>query len=333
MNSLPLTIGYNSDTIGMEPPVSLNPNSLTPYSPVPLSVVDLTNNKVNQIKQSLEWDPAVQEIVSNKAAEKVIVNDVEFKFLVSKIDFYKELETFLANRNSPATRTGYKHSIMEFVKWCNNQDLNPLEVTVHDVDRYQCSLDDNQFSNKTIRTRILGVSSFYTFLSIRYPRVLKVNPFTRRNLPKDRCLNPKDYIKDSDIKALKKEFKRIGRNDIITVLDLLSKYGFRVGSFETLSIDKDGGFSCTSKGSDYVEKFTKKECQQITRFNVLDLTTSTIKTTIKKYVHKLYLVGGVSCDFSVHDIRRYYINKHADGCKDFREFLEFSRTIHKNVWW
>jgi hypothetical protein len=258
-------------------------------------------------------------------------DDYEFKFLVGNINFYEELETFLATRNSPATRTGYKHSILEFVKWCNNQNVNPLEVTVHDVDRYQCSLSDSQFSNKTIRTRMLGTSSFYTFLTIRYPRVFKVSPFTRRNLPKDRCMKPTDYINESDIKALRKEFKRIGRNDMITILDLLAKYGFRVGSFSTLVIDKNGGFSFTSKGSDYKGKFTKKECQQIARFKVLELTTSTIQNIIKKYVNKLYLHGGVSCEFSVHDIRRYYINKHADNCKDFREFLEFSRSIHKNV--
>jgi hypothetical protein len=111
---------------------------------------------------------------------------------------------------------------------------------------------------------------------------LKVNPFNHRNLPKDRCKNPKDYIKESDIKALRKEFKRIGRNDMVTVIDLLSKYGFRVGSFSTLHIDKSGVFLFTSKGSDYKGKFTKKECQQIARFNVLDLTTSAIQNIIKK---------------------------------------------------
>jgi hypothetical protein len=122
----------------MEPPVSLNPNSLTPFSTVPFSVVDLTKNKVNQIKMSLEHDPFIREKVSNKVAEKVIVDDVEFKFLVEGIKFYEELEQFLTTRNSPATRTGYKHSIKEFVSWCNNQAINPLEVKVSDVDRYQC---------------------------------------------------------------------------------------------------------------------------------------------------------------------------------------------------
>jgi hypothetical protein len=206
-----------------------------------------------------------------------------------------------------------------------------LEIKVSDVDRYQCFLTDSRFSNKTIRTRILGVSSFYTFLPYRYPKVLKVNPFTHRNLPRDTCKNPKDYINDNDVKALRKEFRRIGRNDMVCVLDLLSKYGFRVGSFETLHIDKSGLFFFTSKGNDYKGKFTKKEHETIIRFNVQDLTVSTIKTTIKKYVHKLYLNGAVSCDFSVHDIRRYVINKNADSCKDFREFLDFSRRFHKNV--
>jgi hypothetical protein len=331
MQNLP-TIGLNADTIGMDPVPSTH-NSLVPFPAVPSSnpIKDLTDAKVTNIQKGLEYDPVIQNLVSNKLAEKVVLDDVEFKYLVDGIDFYDELENFLAIRNSPATRTGYKHSIKEFVLWCRNQDIKPLEVKVSDVDRYQCLLIDSQYSNKTIRTRILGVSSFYTFLLYRYPKVMKVNPFNHRNLPRDTCKNPKDYITDKDVKALRKEFQRIGRKDMVCVLDLISKYGFRVGSFDTLHINKSGLYSLTSKGSDYIGKFTKKEHEQIIRFNVLDLTTSTVRNIIKKYVHKLYLADKVSCDFSVHDIRRYYINKNVDGCQNARELLAFSRSIHKNI--
>jgi hypothetical protein len=224
-----LTIGFNADSIGMVPSkVPSNPIFPVPFSTVPsnTSIVDMTKNKVNQIKKCLENDPDLKEKVSNKVAEKVIIDDIEFKYNVNGINFYEELEDFIAIQNSPATRNGYKYSIQQFVLWCDNQDINRLEIKVSDIDRYQCFLTDSQFSNKTVRTRILGGSSFYTFLLHRHPKVLKVNPFTHRKLPKDTCKNPKDYINDNDIKALRKEFQRIGRKDMVCVLDLTLKIRF-----------------------------------------------------------------------------------------------------------
>jgi hypothetical protein len=282
------------------------------------------------VKKNMD-NPTVKNMVSNKLVEKKILDEMELKFDVSGVDFFGELENFLSVKTSTATKNGYKYSVQQFVNWCQNQNIPPLEVRVQDVDRYQGFLTDSGFSNKTIRTRILGVSSFYTCLLYRYPKILKVNPFTHRNLPRDVCKNPKDYITDKDVKALRKEFSRIGRNDMVCVVDLLSKYGFRVGSFENLHVDKNGRYSFRSKGRDCTGQFTKTEHQRILKYGVQDLTVSTIRNIIKKYVTKLYKTGGVSCNFSVHDIRRYVINKHADKCGDFREFLEFSRSIHKNI--
>jgi hypothetical protein len=336
MQSFPISPGIHEDAILMVPPkVSPVPPETYLFPPVPCtdgSVIDLTKAKVQAVKNNLD-NPEIKNKVSNKLAEKVVIDELEFSLNVSNIPFNEELENFLSlkGKNSTATKNGYKDSVQRFVKWCQNQDVPPLEVTVHDVDRYQGFLDDSGFSNKSVRTFILGVSSFYTFLLYRYPKVFKVNPFTHRDLPRDKCKNPKDYPTKEDIKALKKEFSRIGRKDLVCVVDILSKYGFRVGSFSTLHIDKNGRYTFFSKGSEYPGQFTKTEHRNIIKYNVLDLTVSTIKTTIKKYVQKLYKVGGVSCDFSVHDIRRHFINEKANKCRDFREFKEFSRTIHKNI--
>jgi hypothetical protein len=315
-------------------PVSVSPDLSSFLPPVPSngSINDLTKAKVKAVKNNLD-NPEIKTKVSNHLAKKIILDELEYSYNVSNIDFFGELENFLAvkNKNSTATKNGYKDSVQRFVKWCRNQDIPPLEVTVHDVDRYQGFLVDSGFANKSVRTFILGVSSFYTFLLYRYPRVFKVNPFTHRDLPRDICKNHKDYPTKEDIRSLKKEFTRIGRNDMVCVVDLLSKYGFRVGSFSTLHIDKNGRYSFLSKGREYPGQFTKTEHRNIIKYGVQDLTVSTIKTNIKKYVQKLYKIGGVSCDFSVHDIRRHFIDEKANKCGNVREFIDFSRTIHKNI--
>jgi hypothetical protein len=292
-------------------------------------IVNKTKSKVGFIRNNLS-NEVIQEKVSNKLSEKIILDDLEFQYNLSGINFYEELEKFLSIQRSTHTKTGYKISIMGFIDYCEKNRIKLLEVGVRDVDGYQSFLM-SKYSNKSIRTKMLGISSFYTFLLYRYPKVFKINPFQKRKLPIDVCKNKKDFVTDNDVLELKRELTRIKRYDLVTIVELLKKYGFRVGIFCNMEIDKNGRWFSDSKGKGYDGKFTKKELDKLIKYDVLSLTRTTIINTIKKYIHKLYLRNVVSCDFSVHDLRRYYIKKKVKSCKNGEEILKFSRTIHKNI--
>jgi hypothetical protein len=54
-----------------------------------------------------------------------------------------------------------------------------------------------------------------------------------------------------DARKLKQELIRIDRKDIVCVIDLICKYGFRVGIFREMKIDTEGNRISESKGRDY----------------------------------------------------------------------------------
>jgi site-specific recombinase XerD len=312
-------------------PVSVPPDlsPVFPVLPAVGSIIGLPWAKVQAVKNNLN-DPGLKTKVSNRLSEKIVLDELQFSYDVSGINFSEELDLFLSTRKSAATKNNYKNAAGRFVKWCANNGVKPLEVRVQDIDRYQGFLTGTGFADKSVRTFILGASSFYTFMFYRHPKVFKVNPFTHRNLPPDRTKKPMDYITIADIRALKKEFARIGRLDMACVVDLLTKYGWRIGAFETMRVGPNGRYTFHSKGSEKHGQFTKAEHRKIIELRVLDIRTCTMKNIVKKYTNKLFKNHEITAAFSPHDIRRYYINKYADDT-GFRKFLDFSRGIHKNI--
>jgi hypothetical protein len=156
-----------------------------------------------------------------------------------------------------------------------------------------------------------------------------VNPFYGRKLPKLNDCYKKDYVTNNDLIELKKEMTRIGRKDIVCVLKLLNKYGWRIGIFENMKIYDNGEWESISKGEIKKGKLLKSEIKEIMETGLSELRICTIKNIIKKYTNKLYRDGKISCDFSVHDIRRKCI---LDDIRlnNGEGFLRASKKFHKS---
>jgi site-specific recombinase XerD len=204
-----------------------------------------------------------------------------------------------------------------------------MKITRREVESYLVSLT-NKYAPNSVRTHILSICSFYHFLVHRYPSVITVNPFSKLKLPKIIPSRRIDMITGNDLKELKKEFKRIGRKDMICAVDLLCTYGFRVGIFENMKIDREGNWNSVSKESSMKEKFLKSEVKMINETGILKLRACTITNTIVKYTKKLFKEGKTGSPFSPHDIRHWYITTKGKGLT-IEEFIKFSRRIHKNV--
>jgi integrase len=108
------------------------------------------------------------------------------------------------------------------------------------------------------------------------------------------------------------------------------KYGFRVGLFENMKIDRDGNWKSISKETEMTGKFTKNEVCQIKETGVLKLKKYTITNIILKYTKKLFKEGKIGSQFSPHDIRHYFITKNGKDLT-MEDFIKFSRKIHKNI--
>jgi site-specific recombinase XerD len=286
-------------------------------------------NGLKIVKEELKQNSDLREKVIKRVVEKKVVEEVELNYDVSNIDLIKEFNDFISVQSSPITKNNYKIWVTEFLEWCFNERINCLKITRKDVESYLVFLN-NKYSSNSVRSKIMGVCSFYRFLLYRYSDVFKVNPFHKLKLPKITQVRRIDFVCENDIKELKNELKRIGRDDVICVIDLICKYGFRVGIFENMTIDCNGHWISVSKGSQMRGKFLKSELKKINDSDMLLLNRSTIITTVRRYTKKLYENKVISCPFSVHDLRHFYITKNGKDLT-IEEFIKFSRGIHKNV--
>jgi hypothetical protein len=297
---------------------------------IPTVMNEVISHKINTVKREILVNPRLQEIVTNRIVEKKIISDFEHDYNVSKIDVYYELGKFLEVQYSSKTRYTYEYQIKKFLNYCGEKEIPVLKITPQDVDSYMNYLN-NGLSPRSVRNNIMSVNSFFKFMIYRYPDCFKLNPFRDRKLPKIVDTRKKDFCTIDDVRKLKQELIRIDRKDIVCVIDLICKYGFRVGIFREIKIDNDGNWISESKGRDYKGKFLRSELKRINDTKMLSLTTSTISNKIQKYTKKLFNEGIISCSFSIHDLRRLYIRINLNECKNGTEILNFSRKIHKNL--
>jgi hypothetical protein len=285
------------------------------------------DNKISFIKNNLD-NKNISNVITNKVVEDIIVENVKINYKLSKISILTELMEFLKIQNSEKTKEVYGYSINEFIKYSRKNKIDILKLKASDVDSYLNYLNSH-YSSRSVRLKITSLSSFLKFIIYRYPENFKINPFYGRKLPRLNDRFRKDYITNNDLNELKNEMKRIGRNDILCVIKLLNKYGWRIGIFENLKIYNDNSWESISKGEVKKGKLLKSEVNEILETRILELRTITIRNIIKKYTTKLFQKGIIGCNFSVHDIRRKCI---LDEIKknNGEEFLKVSKKYHKN---
>jgi site-specific recombinase XerD len=286
--------------------------------------------RIKNIKDEMAVNGELKNKVINKIVEKIIVDDCEHDFNVAQINFFNEAADFLDGQNSAHTKNNYKKSINDYISWCQNNGINCLKIKRTDVERFLIYLIEN-YSSNSVRTKIMGICSLYKFLMHRHNKLFLINPFLSLKLPKIIPTRKIDFVTDNDIKELKKELKRIGRTDIICIVNLICKYGFRVGIFENMKINKlNGQWRSVSKGAFMKGRFTKKELNRIYDTDCLSLNKTNISVIIKRYTEKLFNKKIIGSSFSVHDLRHYFITKYGKNMT-VEEFVKFSKSIHKNI--
>jgi site-specific recombinase XerD len=294
------------------------------------------NDKISgllwQTQEELQYNTTAQETVVKSVVGKKIVDTAEYNFDISCINAMKEVQDFLSLTSlSETTKKNYTKWLNTFIAWCNSKNIDCRKIERMQAENYLYFLVNvKNYSPNSARSMILSVSSFYTFLSYRFPDIIK-NVFYKLNLPTIKPVRKIDFVTDNDLIELRKEFKRVQRNDIVCAIDLMKKYGFRVGIFENMKTDLTGHWTSVSKEKVMNGKFTESEVKKINETGLLTLRKSVIENIIWRYTKKLFEDGKISCSFSVHDIRHWYITKMANETKSITEFVKFSKTLHKDV--
>ena len=289
---------------------------------------DSTNDLYHNISGYLVEHPEQlqQQIVLNKLA-RVAGQDYE----ISLINFEEETDNFISLQTSEQTKSAYKRSVREFQEYCNIHNLQPLKVSVKEVDDYLFSLMKKGLASRSVRLKIASLSSFYEFLHLRFFEVIKINPFLKHKLPKIKDKFQKDFVKKEDFKVLCNELKRIKRPDILCCIELLYNYGWRIGIFKNFVVNDDLTWESMSKGEYKKGKITKSEYNKIKNSGLLNIKSwETISSKIKKFTIRLKNEGKITCSFSVHDLRRARILEDLKN-ENAESFIKVSRKYHKNI--
>jgi integrase len=305
------------------------------------SVYDYINNFGNDLNdkyisgmvylaQELQTNTTVQDNILWSVIHKKIVERTEYNLDINQINIESELQQFLKSpKLSDITRKNYTRWINTYLSWCETKQIDSRKITRMEAENYLFYLDC-KYAPNTTRSMILSVSSFYTFMMIRYSDLFKSNSFYRLQLPTIKQVRRIDIVERKDIDRLIKEFKRIGREDVICALTLMEKYGFREGIFEKMEVDQRGNYHAISKEREYHGKFTSAETKMILRSGVLQLRRTTLTNIVLKYTKKLFEERKIGSPFSCHDLRHYFFTTEAKG-KNMYDFIQLSRKYHKNV--
>jgi integrase len=310
-------------------------NEVSNYSDI------MSRNISGYIWKTEQEEPNNSEL-QNQLLQGVVYKDrvekVHHAYKISTIDISKEIEDFFNRSDKTAvTKRLYKYWLQLFISWCNSKSINPLDITRMEAENYLYYITTieykpgKRYSSSSIHSMIMAVCSFFNELQLRYAGIIPINVFHKLRLPKIRLERRQDKIKENDIRVLKEKFKSIGRNDIVCAIDIFYRYGYRLGIFEQMKLDKDGNWTAVSKGHDMKGKFTKRETERIFQTKLLELHKTTIQNIITKYTKRLYKQGKISCPFSCHDIRHFHITKEINKIPDGKKLIELSRRFHKNL--
>jgi hypothetical protein len=286
---------------------------------------------IEQFENRFDTDPDFRNKVYKHIGVTEGIKKQTRNWKKSKINFEELIDNFLNTFDSIKTRKNYYRSIRLFLSWLQIENIEPLEVTPVDMDRYLLFLKDSgrNYSSNTIRLYTMGIVSLYNYVMRLHNDLFITNPVHGVKLPKLDLKKERDTPTVEDIKTVRDYCESINRDDFVLLMDILPKYGYRIGIFKGMKFTgKNGNFKSISKGKIVSGKFTVKEMNGILKLELTGKDTESLSAIFCKFTKKLFERGKVSCSFSLHDIRRFTITNRLNSCNgNVQEMKRVSEEI------
>jgi site-specific recombinase XerD len=274
---------------------------------------DLEANLINLLTPEqliqLTWFIQQQTIVQRST------NQLSEEMDRGAIDVEAELERFIgqcSRTNSRATHFNYRSSIKRFQEYLARNGKDILHAKTMDAEGYVAYLSGDGLSPNSIRTDIVGIKGFYTYLSKHYDCMKNI--FSGVKLP--RMVNSKLTIipNDKEVRAII-EYIREPNPKLACIVELISRKGFRCGAFEHMTVYRSGRFSTITKGKQFTGHFDEYEMRLIrenfgntTGDNMVftELTSNRIRSLFLHYTGCMRDLGLIREAYSLHDLRHYF---------------------------
>lgn len=275
-----------------------------------------------------ELDPAALE----KLAKHVIYDDLKSnlsrKLKLARIDYAGIRADFLeqTRKKSAHSARAYGKALEVLEAFAEGQGLHVMELRPRDVDLFIQSLPGTP---STIRARITGASSFFTFLMRATDGVIS-NPFTgTKARPKPESRTPV-VPSAEDIEEISARLKPVYRAAVV----LMREHGFRVGALPTLTL-WGARYTGRSKGKPIDGVLNAKSLEALKAASLdkrepfKSLKDDAIRYAFRYAARLAKEAGEISDAYSVHDIR------HAFAIAEYRKDRDIYRLKtalgHDNV--
>jgi integrase len=231
--------------------------------------------------------------------------DLKRRVELGKIDYAAKRSLFLARyaKRSKKTEAIYRTALDLLDTWAGRAGVNVLDMKASHADAF---IDSLEGSSSTVRLRVSGVSSFFTFLEretdgrVRNPfRGTKARPIKRTKAPEVPSIEELGTIMENLSPPIQ------------AAVVAMMEHGFRVGALRSLTI-RAGRYTGESKGKDISGPISPKVLEAIkaaeldTRKPWADLAEEAVRNAFKYVTAKLYNAGKIKAQYSVHDIRHYF---------------------------
>lgn len=166
-----------------QPPI---PPALPP-APAPFSAPILPHGAAGALGVPRTWEMAGLPAIIRRAGPEAERRTVEF------------FETTIGNRN---TRQAYAQAVMRFMSWCDDRNLELVDITVFTVTAYADEMT-REYTPRTVRQHLGALRGLFDYLVAG--KVLPVNPASQVRSPKDDALKSKSntaVIRSQEIRLL-----------------------------------------------------------------------------------------------------------------------------------
>ncbi|GMO37788.1 MAG: hypothetical protein Ta2B_17500 [Termitinemataceae bacterium] len=297
------------------------------------------SEKVNEIIRLINYEAPTLANLPREELEQIakivvakrLVNDLDQKALISRLNYKKELTLFLNERKSQNTRRSYRNSMKRLEEYTHTNGLNIFEYNQKTIDDYFRFLKGQGKSYACINGDINSISSFFNFVQRRNPQCVQ-NPVrgTKLRVMKD----PKEQFIPSTEEALI-AIKECAGSELSPILRICLENGLRAGAFPSMAVNGNR-YKSHSKGKDISGKLSDDVLVRLHAAGLKNvvkpfakLTANAIELRVNRLTEKLCREKKIRYPFSIHKLRSLFAINFYNGCKDI---YKTSRALsHKSI--
>lgn len=293
---------------------------------MPLQTQQLIEYLAHQAPTLADLSPEQAEAVARTVLAEDLKREMQRAVLAARISLSTEVETFLADQQSPHTARAYRTALTKYSQWLSQRGYSVVDVTPARADDYIRDLRADGGDSDSIRLRVAVASSFHRYLERRYREVQ--NPF------RGTAARPKSTWATATIPT-PEEVEVIlatASAPIRAAMRILLTTGLRIGALVNLQVRADGSYVTASKGKRVLsrepldtETLTTlrnsglpvarpfapgPQSQDDAALEVEIRITKLWTSRVRRHIEDLKKRGQIGEVYSPHDLRHYFAQTH-----------------------